>query len=266
MKNLFAVLVHFGNPIRTEQAVRALQSCSAIKRTVVILHSPYSLLRDFESVDWIESDNLGYAAGLNQAARFLSKEYGDESVILALNPDVRIDATWVEAIFADHIASDADCTFPVLREKEGLIHGYTFSRFGTLKSVDDPEWHSGACFLFSLEVWKAVGGLDETYFHYFEDRDFCLRLKQAGFRCRLASSVIVPHEAKSGADYPASELPRFAVRNHLMALDRSQLLGPLSFVNVAVRHFLYLFRWEKGWRGIRKWRQGISEFLSTRTL
>jgi hypothetical protein len=33
-----------------------------------------------------------------------------------------------------------------------------------------------------------------------------------------------------------------------------------SFLNVSLRHFLYLFRWKKGWRGIGEWYRGIREF------
>jgi N-acetylglucosaminyl-diphospho-decaprenol L-rhamnosyltransferase len=259
--NLAAVIVHYGNPLATERLIETLRSCPAVDRTVVTLHDSYSLSRE-GNVEWIEAENRGYAAGLNRAVEHALVTGDDSQLLLALNPDVRIDAKTIEDLITEHRKANADCTFPVIRENNRLIHGYRFSRFGTLKTALNPEWHSGACFLFSAAAWKAAGGFDESYFHYFEDRDFCLRLKSAGLRCHQTTQIVVEHEGKSGADYPASDLPKYAVRNHLIALERSELLGPLSFLNVTARHFVYLFRWKKGWRGISKWRQGIREFVN----
>jgi GT2 family glycosyltransferase len=259
--SLAVVVVHYGNPRATERLIETLCACAAVGRTVVILHGPYPFSRE-EKVEWIETENRGYAAGLNRAVKHILFNTDDSQLVLALNPDVHIDAKTIEELIMEHTKTNADCTFPVIRENDRLIHGYRFSRLGTLKTAMNPEWYSGACFLFSVAAWKAAGGFDESYFHYFEDRDFCLRLRSAGLRCHQTPQIVVEHEGKSGEDYPASELPKYAVRNHLIALERSELLGLFSFVNVTTRHFVYLFRWKKGWRGISKWREGIREFVN----
>ena len=43
------------------------------------------------------------------------------------------------------------------------------------------DWASGASMMIRREVLHAIGGLDENYFLYFEDTDFCFRAKKAGF-------------------------------------------------------------------------------------
>jgi GT2 family glycosyltransferase len=256
--SLAAVTVHHGNPDLTERLIESLSQCSLVHSIIVILHDSYLPPRK-EDVQYLEVENRGYAAGLNKAVAHVLAE-GKTPLVLGLNPDVAVDAAGIEHLYAEHIAKGADCTFPVLREEGQLIYGYRFSRWGSLQSVREPQWYSGACFLFSLDAWKKVGGFDESYFHYFEDRDFCLRLRNAGLKLHQAT-VILDHQGKSGIDYPASALPKFAVRNHLIALEESKLLGPLSFLNVVARHFAYLFRWKKGWRGIPQWLRGIEEFL-----
>ncbi len=259
--SLAAVIVHFGNPHPTQRLIEVLRSCPAVSRTIVVLHDSYPLHR-VKEVEWVEKENRGYAAGLNRAVEHILANPGDVHVILALNPDVQVDSKTIEKLYAEQEAQHADCLFPVLQENGRLTYGYRFSRFGSLLSSMDPEWYSGACFIFSIQAWEQTGGFDESYFHYFEDRDFCLRLRRAGLRFHQASEIIIEHAGKSGADYPASELPKFAVRSHLMALERSKLLGPVSFLNVTARHILYLFRWKRGWRGIPKWLKGIEEFVT----
>src|SRR6202041_636643 len=43
------------------------------------------------------------------------------------------------------------------------------------------DWVCGASMMIRPDVFAAIGGLDENYFLYFEETDFCYRAKQAGF-------------------------------------------------------------------------------------
>jgi N-acetylglucosaminyl-diphospho-decaprenol L-rhamnosyltransferase len=43
------------------------------------------------------------------------------------------------------------------------------------------DWICGASMMVRSAVFAAIGGLDENYFLYFEETDFCYRAKQAGF-------------------------------------------------------------------------------------
>jgi N-acetylglucosaminyl-diphospho-decaprenol L-rhamnosyltransferase len=43
------------------------------------------------------------------------------------------------------------------------------------------DWVSGASMMIRSKVLAAIGGLDENYFLYFEETDFCHRAKQAGY-------------------------------------------------------------------------------------
>jgi GT2 family glycosyltransferase len=44
----------------------------------------------------------------------------------------------------------------------------------------EPAWTSFACILIRAEVFKRIGPMDETFFMYFEDVDFCRRARLAG--------------------------------------------------------------------------------------
>jgi N-acetylglucosaminyl-diphospho-decaprenol L-rhamnosyltransferase len=43
------------------------------------------------------------------------------------------------------------------------------------------DWISGASMMIRPDVFKAIGGMDENYFLYFEETDFCRRAQRAGF-------------------------------------------------------------------------------------
>ena len=56
-----------------------------------------------------------------------------------------------------------------------------------------PDWVSGACLLVRRADAEAVGLLDERYFMYAEDVDFCAAIRARGGRIRFAPAITVVH-------------------------------------------------------------------------
>jgi N-acetylglucosaminyl-diphospho-decaprenol L-rhamnosyltransferase len=64
-----------------------------------------------------------------------------------------------------------------------------------LQAVD---WVVGACLLVRREAYEEVGGLDEGFFMYSEELDWCRRLKDAGWAIVYQpGATIIHHEGKS---------------------------------------------------------------------
>jgi N-acetylglucosaminyl-diphospho-decaprenol L-rhamnosyltransferase len=79
----------------------------------------------------------------------------------------------------------------------------------------EPDWVSGACLLVRRTDAEAVGGLDERYFMYTEDVDFCAAIRARGRRILFVPDVEIVHlRGRSAATAPA------ATREHYR---RSQL-------------------------------------------
>lgn len=57
------------------------------------------------------------------------------------------------------------------------------------------DWICGASMMIRPEVLRAIGGFDESYFLYFEETDFCLRARQAGFPTWYVPASRVMHVA-----------------------------------------------------------------------
>jgi GT2 family glycosyltransferase len=259
--SLAAIIVHFDNSEFTHNAITSAENSKLIQVIVVVLHSEFTHESDHPKSVFIRSENFGYAAGINRAMKHLEKNFPDTTHVIAFNPDLQITPSQVESLLQEHITSGSDCTFPALQEGKLVNHGYRINRFGLLRpSITGSELFSGACFLFSVNTWKKAGEMNEKYFHYFEDIDFCMRMRRAGLKIHHADNIVLNHLGMSGADYPDTELPRYAVRNHLRFLDSEGILNSLSFFSVSFAHFLYLFRWNAGWRGIKAWMKGIQEF------
>ena len=258
--SLAAVTVHYGSPDQTRSLLAQLESYDSISSIIVVLHDDLLAPARNSRAIFVRAENRGYGAGINLAMRQVSQKF-----VLVLNPDVGILESQIAQLLKSHLDTNSDCTFPAIAEGNYLIHGYQFTRLGTMRRVEsEARFFPGTCFLVSREAWQKAGGFNEKYFHYYEDADFCLRLEQAGCRIHHEPSVVIQHQGKSGADYPSTSLPRYAVRNHLLFLLRLGKLNTLSFANVTLRHLLYLFRWKHGWRGVGEWFRGIQEFWNQR--
>jgi GT2 family glycosyltransferase len=259
--NLAAVLVHYGDPEYTRNTLSAFERSATVSEIVTVLHDEFLFQSEFSRTRFISTHNRGYGAGINRAMRYLSNNYPDVTHALALNPDVQIDDVAIQSLIAEHKTSGADCTFPIIREGKTVIHGYRLNKLGLFRVTENgAQFYSGACFLVSIDAWKKAGEFNENYFHYFEDIDFCLRLQKAGLRIHRAKNVVLNHIGKSREDYPGTDLPRLAVRNHLRFLKDVDKLNLTSYVFVTGAHLLYLFRWKRGWRGIKAWMKGIQEY------
>lgn len=156
------------------------------------------------------AENRGFSAGNNQAIKLVDAAYEPSRLYLLLNPDTRVRAGAVAhlAAFLDghHTAGiagsrleDADGTpqacafrFPgAASELESTIRTGIFTRLLERWRVAPEmpplpsriDWVSGASLMVKRNVIEAIGLLDESYFLYYEELDFCMRASKAGFEC-----------------------------------------------------------------------------------
>lgn len=162
------------------------------------------------------SSNLGFSRACNQGANFGSAEF-----ILFLNPDTTVsrDALRksVEVLRRDEsigvcggrmeemngAPSTSYATFPSVKQFVAEALGLTFllpnvfhcGRFApdTRVSSHEVDQVIGAYFLVRRDLFRQLGGFDERYFVYYEEVDFSLRMKSAGYRSWYESSAVVTH-------------------------------------------------------------------------
>jgi GT2 family glycosyltransferase len=79
-------------------------------------------------------------------------------------------------------------------------------QYGALREVEGIVF---ACAFIRREVVEAIGGLALDFESYFEDTDYCLRARQAGFKVLVAGDVTLVHDehgSTRGADRERSAL------------------------------------------------------------
>jgi len=97
-----------------------------------------------------------------------------------------------------------------------------------LSPVDQP---AGAFLMFSRAVWEAVGGFDERFWPvWFEDVDFCARIKSAGFRTYYHPSAMAKHSGSHAVGrlqlenrerYWYGSLLRYAAKHYRLSAFRT---------------------------------------------
>jgi len=164
--------------------------------------------------------NGGFAYGNNGAIRPALSSIDPPELVLLLNPDTVVIPgairSLVDAFDADprtHLAGsrleDPDATPQVsaFRFHRILNEFETQLRFGPISRLlgnravgmiplDTPfdcQWVAGASLMIRKSVFDKIGLLDEGYFMYFEEVDFCLRAARAGFVCRYLPQSRVVH-------------------------------------------------------------------------
>ncbi len=199
--------------------------------------SPQMVQEQFPQARLIASDeNLGYPRGNNAGLRLLgyagAGDVQDDAprYALLLNPDTEVppDALYQMVQFMDS-RSDVGVAGPKLVLEDGsldkacrrgfptpLVSFYHFSglaklfpqseRFGrynmTFADPDDSlEVDSvvGAYMQVRKECIDAAGLMDEDFFMYGEDLDWCYRIKQAGWRVWYHADVTVYHKKRAAS-------------------------------------------------------------------
>jgi N-acetylglucosaminyl-diphospho-decaprenol L-rhamnosyltransferase len=198
--------------------------------------SPDMVGREFPWVRLLSSDqNLGYARGTNLGAGEATGRY-----LLMLNPDTEVAGEALGAMVRyldEHPGVGA--VGPQLRYPDGSLQS-SRRRFPTLATAffestllqqwfpgnsiaqryymaDRPadvaqavDWLVGAAWMVRREAWGQAGPLDEGFFMYFEELDWCRRCRMAGWEIHyVPAAKVVHHEGKSSEQVVAARTIRF---------------------------------------------------------
>lgn len=170
---------------------------------------PDDLVRRFPGVIWLaNSENVGFARAVNQALAKATAPY-----VCLLNPDAEVSGPlwgpleeWLERnsrvgivgpriLNTDGSIQGSARTFPTLATaffgRTALIsrlfpdNPFTKTNILTSRSIceaTDVDWVSGACMIVRRSAVKDVGPMDQKFFLYWEDCDWCTRFRSAGWK------------------------------------------------------------------------------------
>ncbi|TQV74595.1 glycosyltransferase family 2 protein [Aliikangiella marina] len=218
----------------------------------------------------IEADrNGGFSYGNNLAIKSAMSHKSQPDFIYLLNPDTilhkegivnlvhfmeanpKVGIAGGSLVGPDGEEQGAPRRFPsILSELE------TSARLGAISKALDKhvvplplsekpfecDWVSGASMMIRRQVVESIGCMDEGYFLYFEEVDYCFQAKSAGFQIWYVPDSVITHiegaatgvnQRKRRGKYWYDSRRRYFVVNygifHLLGADLLWAIGRLSF-------------------------------------
>lgn len=246
MLDLVIITVNHNHGMQIRRAIQSLYSLPdhATFQLIVVDNTPGDgfsswISAEYPGVTLIQNKQpRGFAANNNQALRLAPATRN----ILLMNPDIECKPgvldTLVEFMNAN---SDTGIAGPKLFNSDGtvqpsargfstpmliLIRGLRldrmFKRISSVRKylmtdfdhaqVSDVDWVTGAFMIVRYEAIQQIGPMDEGYFLYAEDQDWCCRMWRGGWRvCYVPQAQATHIHNREGIEKPWSKATRYQI-------------------------------------------------------
>ena len=225
MKKLGMVIINYNDSKTTKRLLNNIKSYSCIDKIVVVdnasTDNSYEELKEFENhhITIIKnSENKGYAAGLNTGAKYLRKELGNCNIIFS-NSDVIIKGDRDLEKLSSHIKEDVVVVGPTIEELGTLNRGWKLStatdeilfnlplisRYLRRKksNYNDSYYEgdttfvdvvSGCFFIVDAKTLEEVNYFDENTFLYYEELILAKKIKSINKKELIDNKVRIIHD------------------------------------------------------------------------
>ena len=212
----------------------------------------------FPEVILIENKmNLGFAKANNQVLSLSKGRY-----LLLLNPDTQVKEGSIERLFsfmdnhleagivgaqllnADGSKQNSIANFPSLASEllnKSLLRRLFPRKFpGKERHYVEPiEVDSviGACMMVRRKAMEQVGLLDEDYFLFLEETDWCYRMKKAGWKIyHIPQAEVLHFQGKSAeAEKGKARIEYYRSRYHYFRKNRGSFQSSVLFIGLIIK-------------------------------
>jgi GT2 family glycosyltransferase len=148
-----------------------------------------------------------------------------KSLVAAAESDAKVGAVGAKLVFIDPPGTIQNAGVLMLDDGSGGDRGFLESDTGQYDRREEVFGACGAAVLYRREMLRDVGGLDETFFMYYEDTDLSWRMRLAGWRVLYEPTAVVDH-VHAGSSVEWSPFFTFHVdRNRLFMILKNAPLG-----------------------------------------
>ncbi len=182
--------------------------------------------------------NLGYAGGNNLGLSYALQH--DFDTICILNNDVvvapdfldrplrtlaqRADIGVVTPLIADMAEPDRVWTLgATVNWRDGTVqrsHAGEPVAVWLQQPPFETEIAAGAAIIVRRAVFESAGLLDETFYLYYEEADWCLRVKQAGYKIYAVPASVIWHKVSASLGTRSPLIDYYMLRNQLRFVAR----------------------------------------------
>lgn len=285
------VLVNYNGANDTIDCVKSLQKLTYTNYKIIIVDNKSSddsaeklaQFSDAEDIVFLRADkNNGFSAGNNIGIQYaLNKLHSD--YIWLLNNDTVVEPTALSALiegFKDpknsNIAITTAKTYyfknkTMLWYAGGSISSRTARTehwsYGAIegdKNLSKEKskvvtFVSGCCMLIKREVFDRVGTLDEDYFLYEEDADYCLKVLAAGYQMLYCPRAIIYHKVNASTGKSTGLIQYYSVRNKYW-LIKNNYKGLNKFTALTYSTLQMLVRCMKHELDLKYYFKGLNDY------
>jgi GT2 family glycosyltransferase len=279
---VWCIVVNWNGWRDTLQCLASLKKSTYAKLTLVVVDngstndSVIRIRTAHPEILLLESNtNLGFAGGNNIGIRSALAHGADYVWLLNNDTDPAPDALAelvAKALTDRRIGAVASICYyadaPTTFEAWGGARVNLWIGFGRNSKRPRPDdwFHSlnGTSMLVSCEAIEDAGLLDEVFFLYWEDTEFCLRLRKKGWRIAAASGSRVLHKIHGSSGGNPLILDRHQTASGLRLLRLHSPSPRLSmFLFLAMRFSKRMLRLQFArsrsvWAGIREYREKLT--------
>ena len=284
---VFIILVNYNGFPDTAECIRSLQSVRSPAFRLIVVdngstdNSPEALraLREECPFELLEAgENLGFSAGNNLGIRYALSEGAD--YVLLLNNDTLVTESFLEGLlfpFGDHpLCGASTCRIRYADRPDVLWYagGSVSARTGRTRhfgfgrpdaesdaSVWPVSFASGCCLCLKREAIEKTGLLDEDYFLYEEDADYCLRLAEKDFEIDYVPDSVIAHQVSAAVRKLPSAAAPYLIRSKYMLSQKRlpPLRRPFAYLFCTAQHIVRSVKGEYTFHDLRR---GIASFLA----
>ena len=210
---------------------------------------PLTLIRNGE--------NLGFVRGSNQGMRHALST--NTEYVFLLNNDTVVEPDAISLLVATAERSgDTGMAGPKIYQfgkdnvldsagtraipwlAQGFLVGHGEEDHGQYDHPGDLPYVTGTALLVKRAVLEKVGLMDEDYFCYFDDFDWGLKARKAGYRLLLVPEAVVYHKGSLTAGFNSPFYVHHMVRSRILFARKNVPLLPFLF---AFLPYLFLYRY-----------------------
>ncbi len=237
---VYIILINYNGYNDTIECVDSLKVITQTKFKIIVVDNKSTdnsferLKRNLDKdVILIEAEsNNGFSAGNNIGIKY-AMEHGAKYVLL-LNNDTIINEDFLTPMLEfskkNNNCGCISCRINYNDERnkiwyDGGNFNYYFCRtdhnnfnkeYSKYTGFNETKFVSGCCMLLPINVIEKIGLMDERYFLYVEDTEYCLRIKQNGYKLYWDSNHKIYHKVSSSTKYISRAAQFYEIRNRLL--------------------------------------------------
>lgn len=292
MPLVISVILNTNRREDTLECLRSLDRSDYSRHQALVLDngstdgSVEAITAEFPDVDIISlQNNRGYA-GNNNVGIQAAMDRGADWVFV-LNEDVVISEDAISSLIREaendpHVGILGPMVYhhdsPEVIQSAGGILGPNWSAShrgenevdqGQYAESEQVDWISGCAILVRRAVIEEVGSLDERFFYYWEETEWCTRARAEGWEILFVPSARIWHKGVQQDYHPSANTTYYWARNWLLFLSTHN--APIRAKTFTLQRLLRtLVSWtlKPRWQGKRDHRdalwQGLRDFVFRR--